>query len=489
SGENPHIVLVVDGGTLTKLEQHQAEVSAAVQAKKLGKKVHATHGNGSGDGDVESGLLAYGKKSLLQKFLDVGITCDNVICCRFSPSQKALIVTKVRQRLTRMAHVPTEEVEEALLENLEDDLNAGGGQYQNGVGGAGRSSSKGSAGARARKRRKEPTLWRKFLIKTSLLSHPSGVTLAIGDGANDIPMIQAAHVGIGITGREGLAAARTSDYSIAQFRFLQPLLFVHGRWNYVRISLFTLGTFYKCVAFYVCQGIFQFWTGFSGTSIFEQWTLALYNILFSSLPVLAVGIFEKDINRSTLMEVPELYRYGQENLGFNFRVFWRWMLQGLWHAVVAVLVPAIMYSGLSDRTTQIVSPYTFSPATTPNGSAESISGIWNSLRSGERNMLSEIFFSDGTGPFQETSIYVIGTITYTITILLITLKISYIESHNWTLFTHLSALASLAAWVLYQWIYSNLWPHLRDFGYDSKGMWFSLTETWIRSAGLAVVGA
>ena len=60
------------------------------------------------------------------------------------------------------------------------------------------------------------------------------ILLAIGDGANDIAMIQAAHVGVGISGREGLQAARVADYSIAQFRFLQRLLFVHGRWIYAR---------------------------------------------------------------------------------------------------------------------------------------------------------------------------------------------------------------------------------------------------------------
>ena len=70
------------------------------------------------------------------------------------------------------------------------------------------------------------------------------VTLAIGDGANDIAMIQEAHVGIGITGKEGLQAARTSDYSIAQFRFLTKLLLVHGRWNYIRTCKYTVGTFW-----------------------------------------------------------------------------------------------------------------------------------------------------------------------------------------------------------------------------------------------------
>ena len=71
------------------------------------------------------------------------------------------------------------------------------------------------------------------------------VTLAIGDGANDIAMIQEAHVGIGITGKEGLQAARSSDYSIAQFRFLNKLLLVHGRWNYIRTCKYTLATFWK----------------------------------------------------------------------------------------------------------------------------------------------------------------------------------------------------------------------------------------------------
>jgi magnesium-transporting ATPase (P-type) len=146
----------------------------------------------------------------------------------------------------------------------------------------------------------------------------------LGDGANDIPMMECAHVGVGIAGREGLAASRASDYSVAQFRFLQPLLFVHGRYSYQRTALFTLGTFYKSVIFYTCQFWFQIWTGWSGTSLFEQWTLSLYNILFASLPVLVNGVMEKDLNVSTLLGVPELYRSGQSNLHFNLPIFLRW---------------------------------------------------------------------------------------------------------------------------------------------------------------------
>ena len=61
------------------------------------------------------------------------------------------------------------------------------------------------------------------------------VTLAIGDGANDVSMIQAAHVGVGIYGREGTQALSASDYAIGKFSFLAKLLFVHGIWNYKRL--------------------------------------------------------------------------------------------------------------------------------------------------------------------------------------------------------------------------------------------------------------
>lgn len=62
------------------------------------------------------------------------------------------------------------------------------------------------------------------------------ITLSIGDGANDVSMIQAAHVGVGISGLEGMQAVMASDFAIAQFRYLTDLLLVHGRWSYHRIS-------------------------------------------------------------------------------------------------------------------------------------------------------------------------------------------------------------------------------------------------------------
>jgi phospholipid-translocating ATPase len=99
------------------------------------------------------------------------------------------------------------------------------------------------------------------LVKRIRTKVSKSITLAIGDGANDIAMIQEAHVGIGISGKEGLQAARISDYSIAQFRFLQRLLLVHGRWNYVRTGKYILATFWKEMMFYLVQALYQRWNG------------------------------------------------------------------------------------------------------------------------------------------------------------------------------------------------------------------------------------
>lgn len=87
------------------------------------------------------------------------------------------------------------------------------------------------------------------LVKRNLKS----ILLAIGDGANDVSMIQAAHVGVGIAGVEGLQAARSADVAIGQFRYLRKLLLVHGSWSYQRISNVILYSFYKNIAFFMTQ--------------------------------------------------------------------------------------------------------------------------------------------------------------------------------------------------------------------------------------------
>ncbi|RDA95947.1 hypothetical protein CP533_5790 [Ophiocordyceps camponoti-saundersi (nom. inval.)] len=182
-------------------------------------------------------------------------------------------------------------------------------------------------------------------VRSRLSSHKDkdrcGLTLAIGDGANDLAMIQESHVGVGISGKEGLQAARVADYAIAQFRFLQRLVLVHGRWNYVRTAKFILCTFWKEMFFYLPTAIYQGCNGYSGTSLYHGMSLTVFNTLFTSLCTICMGVLEQDLSAETLLVVPELYVYGQRGLGLNMAKYLRWMavavIEGLavWYGVWA----------------------------------------------------------------------------------------------------------------------------------------------------------
>ena len=124
-----------------------------------------------------------------------------------------------------------------------------------------------------------------------------------GDGANDVNMIQTAHVGIGISGQEGVQAVNSADYAIAQFRFLKPLLLVHGRLNYMRISKVILYSFYKNIALVVMLFLFNFYTGYSGTTLVESYVMAGWNI-FLAWPIIIVGISDYDVSFGWVLRTP-----------------------------------------------------------------------------------------------------------------------------------------------------------------------------------------
>ncbi|KAG5985098.1 hypothetical protein E4U55_001602 [Claviceps digitariae] len=212
-------------------------------------------------------------EALSKQFFSFMLLVDSVICCRASPAQKALLVRAVRSSLGK--------------------FKCRGNNHQ-------------------------------------------GLTLAIGDGANDLAMIQASHVGVGISGgQEGLQAARVADYAIAQFRYLQRLLLVHGRWNYVRTAKFILYTFWKEMFFYLPTAQYQRYNGYTGTSLYQSTSLTVFNTLFTSLCTICLGIWEQDLSADTLLAVPELYVYGQRNMGLNLGKYIRWMLLGAVEGVVA----------------------------------------------------------------------------------------------------------------------------------------------------------
>ena len=103
----------------------------------------------------------------------------------------------------------------------------------------------------------------KALVVQLVKKRKNAVTLSIGDGANDVSMIKMAHIGVGISGQEGMQAVLASDFSISQFRFLKRLLLVHGRWSYLRVSRFLKYFFYKNFAFSLCHFFFAWFSGFT----------------------------------------------------------------------------------------------------------------------------------------------------------------------------------------------------------------------------------
>uniref|UniRef100_A0A8C5J9H5 Phospholipid-transporting ATPase n=1 Tax=Junco hyemalis TaxID=40217 RepID=A0A8C5J9H5_JUNHY len=178
----------------------------------------------------------------------------------------------------------------------------------------------------------------KALMVQLVKKHKKAVTLAIGDGANDVNMIKTADIGVGISGLEGLQAVQCSDYALAQFSFLQRLLLVHGRWNYLRICKFLRCFFYKTFAGLLAQVWFAFHSGFTAQPLYEGWFLALYNIFYTAYPVLSVGLFEQDVSAKKSLEFPELYVVGQQDELFNYRVFGVTLLHGVGTSLISFYI-------------------------------------------------------------------------------------------------------------------------------------------------------
>uniref|UniRef100_A0A3Q3X8Y6 Phospholipid-transporting ATPase n=1 Tax=Mola mola TaxID=94237 RepID=A0A3Q3X8Y6_MOLML len=175
------------------------------------------------------------------------------------------------------------------------------------------------------------------------------VTLAIGDGANDVSMIKAAHIGVGISGQEGMQAVLSSDYSFAQFRFLQRLLLVHGRWSYLRMCKFLRYFFYKNFTFTFIHFWYAFFCGFSAQTVYDEWFITLYNLMYTALPILGMGLFDQDVNDVWSFQHPELYVPGQLNLYFSKKAFFKCALHSGYSSLVLFFIPyAALYDMVKD---------------------------------------------------------------------------------------------------------------------------------------------
>ncbi|XP_056012392.1 probable phospholipid-transporting ATPase IA isoform X3 [Ostrea edulis] len=255
------------------------------------------------------------------------------------------------------------------------------------------------------------------LVKDSVKS----ITLAIGDGANDVGMIQAAHVGVGISGVEGLQAACASDYAIAQFRFLSKLLLVHGAWSYARLCKLILYSFYKNICLYVIEFWFAIMNGFSGQILFERWSIGFYNVIFTAAPPLAMGLFDRICSSESMMKFPALYKSSQNAELFNTKVFWMWIFNSLFHSILLFWLPVLA-------------------------------------------LQQDIAFSNG----QSGGYLFLGNFVYTYVVVTVCLKAG-LETSAWTWLTHLAIWGSIASWFLFLLVYSHIYM-IVDLAPEMLGM-------------------
>ena len=237
------------------------------------------------------------------------------------------------------------------------------------------------------------------------------VTLAIGDGANDVAMIRAANVGVGISGQEGLQAAHSADYSISQFRFLTRLILVHGTWSLGRLCKLILYSFYKNIALYVIELWFATVSAWSGQTIFERWTIGFYNVFFTAAPPLVIGLFDRQCSAEIMIKHPSLYS-NQGDL-FSPRLFWIWVWSAILHSLALFWLTYFM--------------------------------IWN-------DAIWATGLSDG-------GYLVYGNILYTYVVVTVCLKAA-LELTSWTVFTHAAIWGSIVLWFVFLVMYSRFWPTL-----------------------------
>mmetsp|Transcript_3683 Transcript_3683/g.9267 ORF Transcript_3683/g.9267 Transcript_3683/m.9267 type:complete len:1125 (-) Transcript_3683:205-3579(-) len=197
--------------------------------------------------------------------------------------------------------------------------------------------------------RVSPNQKRQIVSMVRMGVKPMPMTLSIGDGANDVPMIMEAHVGVGISGNEGMQAVRSADYAIAQFRYLKRLMLVHGRSNYRRVAVMILYSLYKQMLMVTTLFLFNIYNGWSGTVVYESWVLTGFNVFYTFLPIIFYGVLEQDVKAETAMTYPQLYIPGQRKNNFNLTMLAIWMVNGLVHCFIAFWVPTGVFAAVGNE--------------------------------------------------------------------------------------------------------------------------------------------
>ncbi|XP_064640226.1 probable phospholipid-transporting ATPase IIB isoform X2 [Lineus longissimus] len=172
-----------------------------------------------------------------------------------------------------------------------------------------------------------------------LRAHTNNRTCAIGDGGNDVSMIQAADVGVGIVGKEGKQASLAADFSINQFSFLGRLLMVHGRYSYKRSAALSQFVIHRGLIISTMQAVFSSVFYFVSVSLFPGFLMVGYATIFTMYPVFSL-VLDKDVSPEIALTYPELYKDLVKGRTLSFKTFFIWVLISIYQGGI------IMYGAL-----------------------------------------------------------------------------------------------------------------------------------------------
>jgi phospholipid-translocating ATPase len=182
----------------------------------------------------------------------------------------------------------------------------------------------------------------KSAIAEAIKKYTSLRVCGIGDGGNDVGLIQAAHVGVGIEGKEGKQASLAADFSLLEFKCLNGLVLWHGRLSYKRTAKLSHFIFHRGLLISVVQILFSCLFYFSAIPIYNGYLMLGYTTIYTTLPVFSI-VLDEDGTVSSIMKFPNLYRSLQRGRALSFTVFLWWIWKSVYQASITILLAIVLF--------------------------------------------------------------------------------------------------------------------------------------------------
>ena len=181
------------------------------------------------------------------------------------------------------------------------------------------------------------------LIRT----HTKKRIACVGDGGNDVSMIQAADVGVGIVGKEGRQASLAADFSITQFHHLTKLLLWHGRNSYKRSAKLAQFVIHRGLLISVCQTVYSIATHYEPNALFRDWLLIGYSTVYTQFSVFSL-VLDRDVDEALANLYPELYKELTPGTSLSYRTFFVWLLVSIYQGTLIQYLAEYLVGSATD---------------------------------------------------------------------------------------------------------------------------------------------